>query len=211
MGEATGIGEASAGELGAPGGDTNRDRAMDKTPALGWTTSHRGDDRWVEIRDADLGQRIDVVVERVAGRPRIVGLRIDNGREVTADLLRRIRLGRILEEQLGVSSRAYDPNVPDEDLDEDENRDRAALGDWFEANVKDAADPRVRAKRGHPPSDESLHRFVALYLSELAARPRGAMPRTAKHFYMDRTTGYRWLTQARERGLIPDGGGEIDG
>ena len=159
-----------------------------------------GDD-WVEVYQGGLGQPIHVRLGKVAGRFRITGLRIDNSREVTADLLRRIRLGQILEDILGESTRAYDPDVPDEDLDPWEAVDRAAIGEWVSIHATSEAGRQLRPTRGKPPSDEELRRFVTRYQSELARRPHGAMTRATKDL-MDRTTGYRWLARARQRGLI---------
>jgi hypothetical protein len=160
---------------------------------------------WVKVSGGGLNQSIYARIALKGGRPRVIGLLVDNDLEVTADLLRSIRVGALLEQFIG-------------DFDESGPRlsgvkfkyHQIVKDEWdlmrhFLAEAKPAAadsPPPIRARKGQPPSDEALRRFANVYRHSLAANPRGAITQTAREMHMARSTVYRWIDLCRDRGLL---------
>jgi hypothetical protein len=152
------------------------------------TTSDSPD--WVRVESSAVAQPFWVRLAKRGGRLRVLGLVVDNGEEVTADLLRSIRLGQLVEEF----------------FDNQDEVDQLALGGFVD-QLPELPTGEPRARRGNPPSDDDLRTFVAAFRLELGRHPRRAMHEVTKkggHVPMARSTGYRWLTLARERGLYQE-------
>lgn len=160
-------------------------------------------DGWIGVTEDRVSQAFSIKIGRRGGRFCVVGLRIDNGREVTANTLRSIRLGRVLEECLGESD-----VLTGDDPDEFEwVQTEKAIAEVFTADAREVirnyGTPRTR--RGNPPSDEDLQEFAEAYKAHLTLHPRSAMHHVTRKggpMPMARSTGYRWLRLARERGYI---------
>lgn len=138
---------------------------------------------WWQIRSEALGQPLRVRIKRLGSRVAVVGLEVDNGRPVTAADLRSIKFPEILDA-------IFDDSTP---------------ADWWRevAGVEIPQGKARPAKKGTPPSDDQLQAFARLYLEERARHPSRAMTTTTKRFKMARSTGYRWLEECRQRGLLP--------
>lgn len=177
---------------------------------LSWGEHELGPDWITVLGSSRVGQAIDLRLGIIRGRPRVIGLRMDNGVEITADVLRKIKLGEVLD----VLAREYASGPPQAvDLGGVKFKEREAVlqglvEEWarvqtlFEG-LEHVDSASVPTRRGVPPSDEQLHAFARRFLEEFRSRPRGAITRTASAFPMARSTAYRWLELCRERGLIP--------
>lgn len=155
---------------------------------------------WLAVAGGGLSQPLEVKIAIVAGRPRVVALRIDNGREITARTLREIRLGAVIDDWLA----GWDPNDPPASSDVDEIEPWIAMDRWVR-DLNDVPDfaGENRARKGTPPSDEVLRSFARVYLKHFRLRPRGAISRAAQDVPIARSTAYRWLELCRERGFVP--------
>lgn len=158
---------------------------------------------WVWVQSSLTPQPFQMRVAQRSGRFRVIGLAVDNGKEVTADLLRSIKLGAALEEFLGDEG-WYGQADDDVEAGSDADLHRRAFGHLVQHMPQlESKPPRVR--RGTPPSDEELQHFARVYSEALAKHPRRAMTiATDKdHIPMARSTGYRWRAMCRERGYLP--------
>ncbi|HSX66386.1 hypothetical protein, partial [Nocardioides sp.] len=142
------------------------------------------------------------------GRPCIVGIRIDNGLEVTADHLREPKLKEILRAFLG-RWRADGPDLVGVKFKYHQDVQEWWLGmRSFLDSSPEVSGAVPRAQRGRTPTDETLRDFARRYVAETQKVPHGAITRAARAVPIGRTTAYRWLDMCRERGLIPDEIGE---
>lgn len=160
--------------------------------------------RWHEITGGRLGsQRLLVRLARDAnGALSCTGLVVGlDGEDVTSTTLRDVPLGAItrsISRQLALkpgSRRWVDRVSP-------------VLQELLGASLAPAPrrSPRRRRRGGPGPSDGDLADFMrALYLAGGQGK-RGAMTRTAVNMNMDRSTAYRWLALAEERGITADKG-----
>lgn len=147
---------------------------------------------WVQFVSED-GSRQPFALRfaRRGGKPRVVGLVVDNGEEITADYLRSIKLGEAVEFWF------------DTELD-DEDELKALMNDWLESSTDELP---ALPRRGNAPSDEALRAFVRAYQAAAVRHPRSAMTEVTRRsgpVRMARSTGYRWLRLARERGLYEE-------
>jgi hypothetical protein len=172
-----------------------------------WTWDFAGElgPDWITVLEpSPVGQAVDLRIAMVRGRPRVIGLRMDNGIEITADVLRKIKLGEVLDRLVGEANVRTTPDMTGVKFKERE----VVLMDWAQAGIWLMELPHVDTeaaptRRGVPPSDEQLNAFARRYVEEFRKRPRGAITRTADTFPMARSTAYRWLDLCRDRGLIP--------
>lgn len=160
-------------------------------------------DGWVYADGRSLPQPLHVRFAMINGRPRPVGLKIDNGAEITSETLRAIRLPDILA-SLTRSWRADGPDLRGVKFKEYET----ARADWAQQDEALGQLPAVSVepKRGLPPSDELLRQFARTYIDEVASRAHGAVSRAARTHGVARSTAYRWLDLCRKRGYLQDEG-----
>ncbi len=153
---------------------------------------------WVFVEGGDLPQPVELKVGRRGTRLTVLGLRVDNSSilklEIDARTLRSIKLGHILQ-QLGAGY-----TWPRDDDGPPTRVDVATEARWLEDIARDlgASGP---AKQGKAPDDQQLRGFVEVYRRELKTDPRRAMTTSTRLANMARSTGYRWLRLAQERGL----------
>lgn len=136
-------------------------------------------DEWVTVYGGDLPVPVDVRIGKDAnGRHVFTGLRIGVGvrSEVTANLLRQIRLAEILADYYI----AFPLTVPE-----------------MLADMSRALPP------GRGPDKPALQAFAATYMTELARQPHRAMTAAAKSHNISRATAHRWAAACRERGYLP--------
>jgi hypothetical protein len=136
----------------------------------------------------------------------VIGLLVDNDLDVTADLLRSIRVGALLEHFLGDFNESG-PRLSGVKFKEHQivKEDWLLMGLFLaEAKATTDSQPPIRARKGRPPSDEALRRFADVHRRNLATRPRRAMSQTARDMHMARTTAYRWLEMCLDRGLLEE-------
>lgn len=140
-------------------------------------------DEWVTVYGGDLPVPVDIRIGQAGdGRFVFTGLRIGvaAAAEVTANVLRRVRLAEILADYWVAF-----PPVTDKDL---------------RAHIAAMSRP-LPAGRG--PDDEALRAFAATYLRELARQPHRAMTAAAKAHNVSRATAHRWAAQGRKLGYLP--------
>lgn len=161
---------------------------------------------WVHVSGEGLPQPITVRLAVHRGRPRIVGFKMDNNTEVTADALRAVRLGQVLREFL----RVWTPSAQPPNLRGSRPQDRdALLLDWAEGGIYLDRLPKidssnvVKAKRGTPPPSEVLQHFARILLEERLTQPHGAMARASRRCHIARSTAYRWAELCREHDYLP--------
>lgn len=171
---------------------------------------------WVHVEGGGLAQPIEVRIDHVGLRVRVVDLRIVGAPEITSSALRTVRLGEITD-QLSAQVRRHDLGVrgpwPACDRSESTVAPRATLDTptidstiWFARVATSLAsdDPSLSRGRGaSPPTVELLERFAQVYLDEIIVRHRGAISRTSRRLHMDRSTARRWIAQCRDVGLLP--------
>jgi hypothetical protein len=134
----------------------------------------------------------------------VIGLLVDNELDVTANLLRSIRVGALLEQFIG----DFEESGPDLSCVKFKEH-QIVKEEWevmrlFLSEAKLAADspPPIKARKGHPPSDEALRRFADVHRHSLATNPRRAITQTAREMHMARSTAYRWIELCRKRELL---------
>ena len=202
--------EATAAELVAflqrsptPGGPSGPAPRLEGQPL-------DGPDGWIRVTGTALSQPVDVRVAMRAGRPRIVGIRVDNDQEVTADFLRQIRVGEILGVVLSWGELGEPPNLAGVKFKEREIviAEWAAPAIFLQELPAVGPDETTSAKRGTPPPDSALRNFARTYLQRLAVKPHGAMAAAAREVHIARSTAYRWAELCRERGYLPQEGGQ---
>lgn len=166
-------------------------------------------DGWVTVASGPgLSQPVDVRVGMKRGRPCIVGIRVDNGTELTADHLREPKLKEILSAFLGRWT-ADGPDVAGIKFKYHQDLHEWWVGMRSFLDASPAVEGEVpRAQRGRAPTDEMLRDFARHYVAEMQTAPHGAISRAARAVHTGRTTAYRWLELCRERGWIPDEIGE---
>lgn len=200
--------EASAGELLVFRAELQEPRpAPDPRPHEFRIGTERGGD-WISVQGGGLPQPIEVRIAVIGDRPRIVGIHIDNGQEVSADVLRGLRLGQVLKHFL----EGYSPQGPDVRgmAHSDQHAVLHDLDAWVEwglmhefLNERVArADAPVRAKKGTAPSEAALRNFARIYVRHFKTQQHGALAATAREIPVARSTAYRWLSMCRERGYL---------
>lgn len=121
--------------------------------------------------------------------------------EVNAATLRSIRLGEILEHL--AEAYLYPATTSPETPPSEWQTERFA---WLQRTlaIGDASQqlPISPARQGKAPDDDQLGRFAATYERHRKTAPRRAMTLATRDAHMARSTGYRWLQMAEERGLI---------
>lgn len=140
-------------------------------------------DEWVTVYGGDLPVPVDVRIGQADnGRFVFTGLRIGVAarEEVTANVLRKIRLAEILADYWV----AFPPITEREIL----------------AHAADMSRP---LPPGRGPDDDALRAFAAAYLTELREHPHRAMSAAAKARNVSRATAHRWAAMCRERGYLP--------
>jgi hypothetical protein len=159
---------------------------------------------WVRVERGGLPHPIYVRIGVRTGRPRIIGVLVDNDQEVTADLLRSIRVGRLLEQFLaGVTDDAPDLTAVKFKYRQMVTEDWIAMREFVEQAGPAPADQGTRARKGQAPTDEALREFAAVYRHHLGTNPRRAMSATASDMHMARSTAYRWADMCRNAGHLP--------
>jgi hypothetical protein len=134
----------------------------------------------------------------------VIGLLVDNDLEVTADLLRSIRVGALLEQFIG-DFQESGPDLSGVRFKYHQIvKEEWQVMDVFLSEARLPADspPPIKARKGQPPSDEALRRFANVYRHSVATNPRGAITQTAREMHMARSTVYRWIDLCRDRGLL---------
>lgn len=151
-------------------------------------------EQWHEVSGGSLGERR--VLVRLARDERgalsctglVVGL---DGEEITSSNLRRVPVTAIVKD-IGDRLRADPAGDVDRLLQEILG---AALG------APPSRRPDHRRRGGEGPTDVDLRNFMrTLHLAGGQAK-RGAMTRAARQYGINRTTAYRWLPLAAERGI----------
>jgi hypothetical protein len=172
---------------------------MEQTPS----TELAENDAWVRVT----GGGLDIpVLVRVAygrdGRPMMTGLIIGNDgpAEITADTLRHIRIGALLE-QLTAGFSPHDPPLVD---------DLRAQTEWglMHEFTRRSPPPAPEQTRSRGPSDAELRHFAEVYRTEVRRNRRRAMSATAEEVGVSRATANRWAAQCRKYGYLDrkDGG-----
>lgn len=149
-----------------------------------------GRDDWLRVHGGPLQVPIEVKFGMAGGRPKVFGLRVDPGHEVTADALRTIKVGEI------VRTFFAQPPTPRGVSPADRQQ---LIFDWAQERQEllNKAPTSPPATRGTPPDDERLKAFADTYRAL-----GGAMSAVAKHQHMARSTAYRWLDLCRSKGFI---------
>ncbi|WP_344163804.1 hypothetical protein [Nocardiopsis rhodophaea] len=155
---------------------------------------------WVRVSGGGLAVPILV---RVAygrdGRPIMTGLIIgdDGPAEITADTLRSIRVGALMEQLF----EGFDPGgrPPADDFDAEVTW---ALMYDFTHRTPAPPPPERRQGRSRGPTDEELQHFAEVYRREIRRSPRRAMTATAESVGVSRATANRWAKLCREQGYL---------
>lgn len=159
---------------------------------------------WFSASGGNLPQPVRIRVGLVRGRLRVIGVALDNGRPVTSNDLRALRLGDLLE----ACVEDYDPAGPHL-AGEKFKYHESLTQDWTVLDIWLRSAPTVEqvdvtpARRGSAPSDDQLRQFASVYLEEQRDHPRRAMTLTTRRIPMARSTGYRWADLCRARGYLP--------
>ncbi len=178
--------------------------------------------KWTRVRDGDDGRPLDVRIQLMDGRPRVLGLRLDDGLPVTARQLRAVSLPEIeaafglymarknADLELLEENTAHGGALSSEDAEEAWGNSlivqelRQLQGTWAQ-DLQGSAETELgpRGLGASPPTDNELRRFAAALQSQRLTRHRGAVTRTAKTLGMHRTTAHRWIKTCEERGFLP--------
>ncbi|MEV6817917.1 hypothetical protein AB0M72_04090 [Nocardiopsis dassonvillei] len=166
---------------------------MEQTPSEETAES----DAWVRVTGGGLDTPVLV---RVAygrdGRPIMTGLIIgdDGPAEITADTLRRIRIGALLEQL----TTGFDPSEPPP---WDDLRAQTEWGLMHEFTRR-SPPPMPQQSRTRGPSDDELRHFAEVYRTEVRRNRRRAMTATAESVGVSRATANRWAQQCRKYGYL---------
>jgi len=140
-------------------------------------------DEWVTVYGGDLPVPVDVRIgQRADGRFAFTGLRIGvaTREEVTANVLRKIRLAEILADYWDAFPPVTEPDI-----------------------LAHAADMSRALQPGRGPDEQALRAFAMTYTNYCKSEPHRAMTLAARAHNISRATAHRWAALCRERGYLP--------
>lgn len=154
--------------------------------------------RFNVIEKDDQGHEIELEVEVDQwGQPRCRRVTVLGGEAITGETLRSIPIARALRlvtaqlAEFAVIQRREDGalvGIPPSD--EERRQIRSKYGD------------ARRPRRGSPVTEDNLRAVAEMYRDALRSGVRGPTQAVAKRMHVSRSTAGRWVSMARERGLL---------
>jgi len=178
------------------------DTPLRATPGIEPNWEDLSEETWTRVEGGSLDAPVYVRLGRTSdGRSIVNGLVMGASwprDEITANVLRQIRIGEILRSVFDGWS-LTDP----EDLEE--LADQVTSGILHETLARRAQPiPAVSRIGSRSVPDVELEEFARIYKAMLVLYPSRAMTETAKTLgHMSRSTANRWAEKCRQRGLLP--------